>query len=96
MKWTRQDTMLVAFVWLGVIGVVVLVCILLPTPPAASDPRFVSVLLDFFFGGVVVALASGGAAVFCAFRFVQRLDHELGERKEPLTRELRDPGTAPH
>ena len=86
MKWSRQDTLVVAVVWLAVVGVVVLVCVLLPTPPAASDPRFVSVLLDFFFGAVVVALASGAAAVFCAFRFVQRLSDEIAERDRPPQR----------
>ncbi len=80
MKWTREDTTFVALVWLGIVGLVVLVCILLPTPPPATDPHFVSVLLDFFFGAVAVALASGIAAVVCAFRFVRRLDREIRAR----------------
>jgi drug/metabolite transporter (DMT)-like permease len=92
MKWSRQDAMLVAVVWLTVVGVVLLVCVLLPTPPPASDPRFVSVLLDFFFGAVMVALVSGIAAVFCAFRFVQRLSDELAERDQQSKRALRDRG----
>ncbi len=81
MTWTRDDTMVVAFVWLAIVGVVVLVCVVLPTPPPPSDPRFVSVLLDFFFGAAAVALASGASAVFCAFRFVQRLDREITARE---------------
>jgi drug/metabolite transporter (DMT)-like permease len=89
MKWTREDTVLVALVWLGVIGIVVLVCVLLPTPPPATDPRFVSALLDFFFGAVFVALVCGIAAVFCAFRFVRRLGREIAEIEARLTRELR-------
>ncbi len=92
MTWSRQDSMLVAVVWLAVIGVVLLVCVLLPTLPPATDPRFVSALLDFFFGAVIVALASGMAAVFCAFRFVRRLSDEVAEREERLMRECRGQG----
>jgi TRAP-type C4-dicarboxylate transport system permease small subunit len=88
MKSAREDTILVAMVWLAMIGFVVVVCVLLPTPPPASDPRFVSVLLDFFFGAIAVALASGIAAVFCAFRFVQRLRREIEARDERLRRDF--------
>jgi NhaP-type Na+/H+ or K+/H+ antiporter len=88
MTWTRQDLVLVASVWLGVVAFVVLVCILLPAPPPANDPRFASALLDFFFGAVAVALVSGVAAVFCAYRLLQRLDREIAEREERLRRDL--------
>lgn len=88
MKWSRQDTVVVAGVWLAVVGVIVLVCLLLPTPPPAGDPRFVPALLDFFFGAVAVALVSGMAAVFCAFRFVRKLDDEITGREQRLRREL--------
>lgn len=84
-KWTRQDSALVAIVWLGVVAVVVAVCIAIPTPPAPNDPRFLSVLLDFFFGAIVVSLVVGAAAVFCAFRFMQRLSREVEELRGQLS-----------
>ncbi len=92
MNWTRQDTLSAAFAWLAVIVVVVVVCVLLPTPPPPDDPGFVSVLLDFFFGAVIISLASGIAAVFCAFRFVQRLSREIADREQEMLRQLRGGG----
>ncbi len=82
MKWTRQDTTLVALVWLGVAAVIVGVCLALPTPPPPDDPQFVPVLLDFFFGAILVSVVTGAAAVFCAFRFVARLSREVEELKK--------------
>jgi NhaP-type Na+/H+ or K+/H+ antiporter len=88
MKWTRPDSALVAIVWLSVAAVVVAVCIALPTPPPPSDPRFLSVLLDFFFGAIIVSLVVGAAAVFCAFRFVQRLSREVEGLRSQLSERL--------
>ena len=88
MKWTRQDSALVAIVWLGVVAIVVAVCIALPTPPPPSEPQFLSVLLDFFFGAIVVSLVVGAAAVFCAFRFVQRLSREVEGLRSQLSERL--------
>ncbi len=84
MRWTRQDSALVAMVWLGVVAVIVGVCLALPTPPPPSDPQFLPVLLDFFFGAILVSLVAGAAAVFCAFRFARRLGQEIEELRKRL------------
>jgi drug/metabolite transporter (DMT)-like permease len=100
MKWTKQDSTLVAVVWLGVAAVIVGVCLALPAPPPPGDPQFVPVLLDFFFGAILVSVVAGAAAVFCAFRFVQRLGREVDELRarrpeRPDGRDARQPPRPP-
>jgi len=90
-KWTRNDAAIVAVVWIGLMGFVLLVCVLLPTPPAAiSQPGSSSIMVDFFVAAVAVALAVGVASVCLALWFVRResreLERKLAERDDALRR----------
>ncbi len=77
MRWTRHDTAVVSLAWILLAGFIVLVCVLLPTPPeVAGAPRLTSAMLDFFFGAVAIALAVGVITVGLTVWFVARAGHE--------------------
>ena len=90
-KWTRNDAAIVAVVWIGLMGFVLLLCVLLPTPPAAiGQPGSSSIMVDFFVAAVAAALAVGVASVLLALWFVRResrkLERTLAERDDALRR----------
>jgi uncharacterized membrane protein YidH (DUF202 family) len=84
MTWTRTDTAILAVAWIGLMAFVVFVCVLLPAPPE----RLASVVLDWFFGAVAVALAVGIVCVGLTVWFVRRSECRLADRLETLKRHL--------
>jgi hypothetical protein len=81
MKLTRHDWTGLAVAWIALIGFVVLVCVLLPTPPEVpAAPQLTSVMLDFFFGAVAIALAVGLISVGLTVWFVRRVSQETERR----------------
>ncbi len=81
MRWSRNDAAVLAVVWIGLMAFIVLVCVLLPTPPPATgQPGGPSVMVDFFVAAVAVALAVGVASVLLALWFVRRESREFERR----------------
>jgi len=85
MTLTRGDLAALAVAWVALAGFVVLVCVLLPTPPAVpSAPHLTLAMLDFFFGAVAIALFACVISVVLAFRFargaVREMQRTLDER----------------
>jgi H+/gluconate symporter-like permease len=81
MKWTRNDVAALAVAWIALVGFVVLVCVLLPTPPPIpAAPQLTSVMLDFFFGAVAIALAVCLVSVALTVWFVRRASREAERR----------------
>ncbi len=91
MRWTRSDMTAVAIAWIVLIGFVVLVCVLLPTPPQVpAAPQLTTVMLDFFFGAAAIALASCVVSVVLARRFARTASGELERRLIERIREMEE------
>jgi hypothetical protein len=98
-RWTKRDAGSLALAWLCIFGLIVLVLVVLPDPPGPGDQaRLPSVLLDYLFGAIAVAVGVGIACVFWTISLVRRVDRELEEKLERLEQRLdadRDPTNKP-
>ncbi len=89
MKWGRNELTALAVGWIVLAAVVVIVCVLLPTPPdVRAAPRLTSVMLDFFFGAVAVAIAGSLVSMVLIVWSVRSLRRETEQRLEEIARLL--------
>jgi hypothetical protein len=84
----RRSAGTLALVWIGTFGMILVVLVVLPDPPGAGDERLPSVLLDYLFGAIAIAVAVGVACVLWTISLVSRLNRDIEERLDQLEKGL--------
>ena len=78
-----------ALAWLCIAAFILIVLVVLPDPPGPGEQaRLPSVLLDYLFGAIAVAVAVGVACVVWTLWLVSKTDQEVGRRLEQLEKTL--------
>ncbi len=90
MKWTKEDRGILAAIWIGVMGFITIVLVVIPDPSEPREQaRLPSVLLDFLFGAIAVAVAIGIGCVVWTIWFVGKSERETGHKLQALENTLR-------
>jgi len=89
MNWRRNDVTALAVGWIALAVFVVTVCLLLPTPPdVPGAPQLTSVMLDFFFGAVAIAIVASVVSIAFTVSMVRGTRREVERRLDEMARLL--------